>query len=177
MALRSVDARSPPPRSYRLITHKFKVTRGPSLRSVKTGGTAPPRCALHTTTAHERTCQGLGPTAVRSSNNGCVKSVLTFLGVVDTAAVVPSYGNVLSYLIGSFLAGPWLIGTFLPLAGTRPPGPQLNSWLFQPLFPMFHGDQYDTEVRDIPSSSCWKRHSWLMKTIGSFSLNRLLLIV
>ena len=45
-----VDARSPSPRLYRLITHKFKVTRGTSLRSVKTRGADPPRCVLHTTT-------------------------------------------------------------------------------------------------------------------------------
>ena len=31
-----VDTRSPSPRLYRLSTHKFKVTRGTSLRSVKT---------------------------------------------------------------------------------------------------------------------------------------------
>ena len=35
----SVNTRSPSPRLYRLITHKFKVARGTSLRSVKTGGT------------------------------------------------------------------------------------------------------------------------------------------
>ena len=34
-----VDTRSPSSRLYRLITHKFKVTRGTSLRSVKTRGT------------------------------------------------------------------------------------------------------------------------------------------
>lgn len=36
-----VDTRSPSPRFYRLITitHKFKITRGTSLRSVQTRGT------------------------------------------------------------------------------------------------------------------------------------------
>ena len=34
-----VDTRSPSSRLYRLITHKFKVTRGTSLRSVKSRGT------------------------------------------------------------------------------------------------------------------------------------------
>ena len=53
---RTVDTRSHAPRLYRLITHKFEVTRGTSLRSVKTRGTdPPPRCVLHTTTTQERT--------------------------------------------------------------------------------------------------------------------------
>ena len=63
----TVDTRSPSPRLYRLITHKFKVTRGPSLRSVKTRGTDPPRCVLHTTTTQKRTCQGHRPTLASSA--------------------------------------------------------------------------------------------------------------
>ena len=34
-----METRSPPPRLYRLITHKFKVTRGTPLHPVKTRGT------------------------------------------------------------------------------------------------------------------------------------------
>ena len=56
--VRTVDTRSPSPRLYRLITHKFKVTRGTSLHEAP----ASPRCILHTTTTQERTCQGLCPT-------------------------------------------------------------------------------------------------------------------
>ena len=55
-----MDTRSPSPRLYRLITHKFTATQGLSLRSVYIRGTDPPRCVLHTTTP-ERTCPGSLP--------------------------------------------------------------------------------------------------------------------
>ena len=60
-----VDTRSPSPRLYRLITHNFKVDRGPSLRSVQTRDTDTPRCVLHTTTTQERTCRGYRPTSIK----------------------------------------------------------------------------------------------------------------
>ena len=50
----NVDTSSPSPRLYRLIAHKFKLTRGPSRRSVKTRGTDPPRCVLSAHHNHTR---------------------------------------------------------------------------------------------------------------------------
>ena len=55
-----MDTRSPSPRLYRLITHKFKVTPRSVTPFRMDPRYEPPRCVLHTTT-QERTCQGPPP--------------------------------------------------------------------------------------------------------------------
>ena len=64
-----VDTRSPSPRLYRLITHKFKVTRSLT-SSVKTRGTDPPRCALHTIKPHKtEPARGTAPKMASSAGH------------------------------------------------------------------------------------------------------------
>ncbi|CAM9755977.1 unnamed protein product [Laminaria digitata] len=77
-----IHTRSPSPGWYRLISRKLKVTRGSSLRSVKTRGTDPPRCVLHTKPVQERTCQGLRLTTTNynySYNYNRVRTMFLFL--------------------------------------------------------------------------------------------------